>query len=267
MAESVWAGREAAGVTKYQPAAADLVFLAGMDWSAYLPLRPDPEPAVINLIQHVRHADPASKRVYPFLSERAIRICVSPEVEEAILATGRVNGPTLTIANGVDVDALLACQQAQRVHDVYVLARKAPELGRQVTQRLASEGLSVCLHTEFTERESILEAMACARVSVLLPHATEGFYLPALEAMALSDLVVVPDCVGNRSFCADQRNCLMPGRSADELAAATLEALALVQGGRGEDFRKRALRTLDGHRLERERAEFHSLLDNLDTLW
>ena len=38
----------------------------------------------------------------------------------------------------------------------------------------------------------------------------EGFYLPALEAMALGSLVICPDCIGNRSFCLPGRNCFRP---------------------------------------------------------
>lgn len=265
--ETIWAGCESRRRGDYVPGLADLVFLAGTDWDAYLPLRPHPEPPVINLIQHVRHADPASKGVYPFLSEKAIRICVSPEVEAAILATGQVNGPTVTIANGIDVGSLLAHQQPGRSQDVYVLARKSPELGRQVAQRLESEGISVLLHEDFMERQQVLQAMACSRISVLLPHKSEGFYLPALEAMALSEIVVVPDCVGNRSFCSHQVNCLMPARAPDEVLAAALEALDLARSGASDRFREASAQTLDRHRLEREREDFYRLLNNLDTLW
>ena len=49
---------------------------------------------VVNLIQHVRHAcenDPLGRQM--LLRHSAIRICVSPEVERAILATGQRAGP------------------------------------------------------------------------------------------------------------------------------------------------------------------------------
>ena len=73
----------------FTPTNYDYTFLAGMDWQVYLPsLRPQNQP-VINLIQHVRHADPAQP-MHQFLSERAIRICVSPEVAEAIKARKKV---------------------------------------------------------------------------------------------------------------------------------------------------------------------------------
>ena len=259
----IWQSRVLAD---YQPAGHQLAYLAGVDWQAYLALdRPADQP-VINLIQHVRHADPASN-VYPFLTERAIRVCVSVEVEEAILATGRVNGPTLTIANGVDVDSLVSHRRDGYLHDVYILGVKSRELAQQLAARLEAAGVSLLLHDAFVERADVLAAMASAKVSVLLPNPTEGFYLPALEAMALSDAVVVPDCVGNRSFCLDGENCLMPGRTPAELAGATLEALDRVNGGDMARFQLSAAETLEQHRLERERQQFHELLDRLDTLW
>ena len=78
----------------------DYVFLAGMDWNAFGQSALDPTKPVINLIQHVRHSSP-TEDVYPFLAHRAIRICVSPEVENAIKPL--VNGPIVTISNGIAI--------------------------------------------------------------------------------------------------------------------------------------------------------------------
>jgi hypothetical protein len=65
------------------PAAApDLLFLDGLDWKRLDPASRERSPVpVVNLIQGVRHADPALER-YAFLAHRAIRICVSEEVKE-----------------------------------------------------------------------------------------------------------------------------------------------------------------------------------------
>ncbi len=39
----------------------------------------------------------------------------------------------------------------------------------------------------------------------------EGFCLPPLEAMAAGTAVICTDADGNRDFCRDGVNCLMPG--------------------------------------------------------
>ncbi|MGE4425297.1 MAG: glycosyltransferase [Solirubrobacteraceae bacterium] len=66
------------------------------------------------------------------------------------------------------------------------------------------------------------------RVNELLNEATvlvqtsrhEGFCLPPLEAMAAGTAVVCTDSNGNRDFCRDGVNCLMPGRDPGDVAAA-----------------------------------------------
>ena len=56
----------------------------------------------VRFFQHVRHVHEGTER-YRYLAERAIRICVSQEVADAVTATGRAHGPVLTIPNGVDL--------------------------------------------------------------------------------------------------------------------------------------------------------------------
>ncbi|MEA2208258.1 MAG: hypothetical protein QOF54_735, partial [Solirubrobacteraceae bacterium] len=66
------------------------------------------------------------------------------------------------------------------------------------------------------------------RVNELLCEATvfiqtsvhEGFALPPLEAMATGAAVVCTDAHGNRDFCVDGVNCLMPEASAGAVRAA-----------------------------------------------
>ena len=54
---------------EFDPTAYDYLFLAGMDWEVYLADGVDPAIPVINLIQHVRHAEPLQD-VYRFLAQR-----------------------------------------------------------------------------------------------------------------------------------------------------------------------------------------------------
>jgi GT2 family glycosyltransferase len=48
----------------------------------------------------------------------------------------------------------------------------------------------------------------------------EGFCLPPLEAMATGGAVVCTDAHGNRDFCVDKENCLMPQPEASAVSAA-----------------------------------------------
>jgi glycosyltransferase involved in cell wall biosynthesis len=53
----------------------------------------------------------------------------------------------------------------------------------------------------------------------------EGFALPPLEAMATGGAVVCTDAHGNRDFCVDGVNCLMPEPSAGAVSAALQRVL------------------------------------------
>jgi GT2 family glycosyltransferase/glycosyltransferase involved in cell wall biosynthesis len=53
----------------------------------------------------------------------------------------------------------------------------------------------------------------------------EGFCLPALESMATGGAVVCTDAHGNRDFCEDGENCLMPQATAGAVSAALARLL------------------------------------------
>ena len=48
----------------------------------------------------------------------------------------------------------------------------------------------------------------------------EGFCLPPLEAMATGGAVVCTDAHGNRDFCVDGVNCLMPEPTVESVSGA-----------------------------------------------
>ena len=53
----------------------------------------------------------------------------------------------------------------------------------------------------------------------------EGFCLPPLEAMATGAAVVCTDAHGNRDFCVDGVNCLMPDPTPESVSAALRRVL------------------------------------------
>jgi GT2 family glycosyltransferase len=78
------------------------------------------------------------------------------------------------------------------------------------------------------------EAPSDARVNELMCEAAifvqtsthEGFCLPALEAMATGAAVVCTDAHGNRDFCVDGENCLMPASRTEDVRGAIERLLA-----------------------------------------
>ena len=247
----------------------DVLFLSGVDWRGMIPIeeRAEYRRPIINLVQHVWHAcpnDPLNR--HRFLPHKAIRICVSPQITKAIKGTGRVRGPVFTVPNGLDLDAFSGMAEAPaRDIDVLVAANKRPELGRAVAARLHREGRRVELVDERIPRWELVALMGRSRVSVLVPNPKEGFYLPALEGMAAGTVVVVPDCIGNRSFCLPGENCFRPEYDEDAIVA-TAETAVREEPGL-DQLRARAIATARAHDIATERTAFLEILERVDELW
>ncbi len=254
---------DAPGLTdRWQPRDADALLLGGMDWAAVSSL-PSTQP-VINLVQHVRHADPALP-LRAFLSRRAIRICVSTAVAEAIVATGEVNGPVRVIPAAADTAMLARLGVAAQQLDVFIDALKQPVLGAALIDALAGTGLRIRLHTQPLPRAHYLALMATAAVVVTLPDPAEGFYLPGLEALGMGRALVQYDCLGSRDYLRDGDNALVPGRD----VAAIVRAVLLLHGDAALRTRlaASARQTAAQFDLVTERGRVHALLDELDDLW
>jgi glycosyltransferase involved in cell wall biosynthesis len=102
-----------------------------------------------------------------------------------------------------------------------------------------------------------------AFATIFLPTEREGFYLPALEGMALGTLVICPDCVGNRGFCLHNENSLMPSYDLNSILSACLNALELLSKGTSLKITNAAYRKFQYHSLKRERDEFLRILNDI----
>ena len=244
-------------VAEWRPERAAALFLAGLDWEG---VPEDPGVPVVNLVQGVRHADPGDRR-RAFLSRRAVRICVSPEVAEAILATGLVNGPVVTIPNGVDVAPKDGPETERRV-PLLVAGWKRPERTREVARAFADRGVAIEVLDQRLPREDFLRRIAEAAIVVFLPLAREGCFLPALEAFASGCVVVCPDCVGNRAFCRDGETCFVPPADTLGIVDAALAAARLAPLDRAR-MTAAARLEVAARGLEAERAAFLGVLERV----
>lgn len=272
--QGLWPTRGPAVVERWAPEPKDVLFLAGLDWryvfdNGFANL-PNPR---INLIQHVRHAQvDAAPELYRYLHQKAIRICVSQEVADAISADGQTDGPILTIPNGTDLLPFHPSPTGSpvgfdtRSEPIVIVGYKSPELARAVSGQLHAEGIEHRVLSQFMDRHRFLDQLGRSKVAVCLPHETEGFYLPALEAMAVGCIVVSTDCVGNRGFCGDGGSCLVADRSVTSLVQTTKRALGLREEGRAR-LHTRGREMVMLHSLEAERSRFHEILENVDHAW
>ncbi len=262
-----WPIRDQA-LAQWDAESADLLFLAGMDWTILSEAeRHAPPKPVINLIQHVRHADP-NQPLYAYLAHRAVRICVSEPVAEALRSTKRVNGPVFTIPNGIDHTKLPLPPKPweARDFDILIVGIKQPALAAEIRDHLqASHRQRVVALIDPLPRPAFLERLGNARIALFLPHATEGFYLPALEGFALETVVICPDCMGNRPFCLPGKTCLQPAYTIESLLDAIQQALHMTPQAR-QTLLTAAQRMAQHHSLLEERHAFLEILQHITTL-
>lgn len=190
-----------------------------------------------------------------------MRICVSQQVADAILSTGKVNGQVITIPAGVDT-ATFPAPAPQRDIPLLIAGLKQPALAIELSQFFSARGVECVCLTQQIPRSEFLGMLGRARVTLFLPLHLEGFYLPALEGMAMGTLVVCPDCVGNRGFCVNGSNCLMPDYTIEALGFAGLAAIESSPS----DFQlmqKNGLHQVRAHTLEAERRSYLDLLESL----
>lgn len=244
-------------VTDFAPEEADILVLGGTDWQD-MPEGIESQLPVVNIIQGLRHADAADQR-HAFLSRRAHRICVSKEVADALIANGSCNGSVYAVPNGIDLTSLPGAQG--KTTDVFIAGLKAKDLAKAVASRLSVPQISIQCLTRRTPRSEFLGGMAEARIAVTLSRAKEGFFLPALEAMAMGCAVVCTDAGGNRGFCIDGETCLIAEARPEALQMAVRRLLgdpALCQrlSDNGRAMAKR-------YGLEAERKAVLSILNSI----
>ncbi len=268
----LWPVGSVDGAVDWTPAADDVLFLAGTDWRYLSAMGLDgTDHPRVNLVQHTRHADPDTE-LWEYLPRRAVRICVSAEVADAIAATGRPRGPVVAIPNATDLapwdwrGAASSDAWEARPRSVAIVGYKRPELAAALSGCLRERSVPHELLDHVRERGSFLELLAETRVAVCLPHPTEGFYLPALEAMASGCVVVTLDAIGNRGFCLDGENCIVAEPAPDALAGAVGHAFWLPAETRA-GFLAGASETVSAHALHVERSRFHAVLRDVDGLW
>lgn len=239
----------------------DVLFLAGEDWRL---MPPDgPARVVINLIQGIRHADPGSS-LRSHLSRKAIRICVSHAVANAIRTTGDVLGPVHVVPAALSLPAAAPAPPPVR-EGIFIAAHKQPRLGTELAAALEALGHRVDLQLGLVERDVFLSKLARAEVAIPLPLVNEGFFLPGLEAMALGCLLIGVDALGNREYLRDGVNAIV----APATVAGIMAAVSHVPADRqARDAMVAAgMATAASFSMAREREAFHRLLDDLEAQW
>jgi GT2 family glycosyltransferase len=185
----------------------------------------------------------------------------NPRLQDAVLASYRHEFHYMTISSwnqdrlrelgldatlippGIDLDNFHPQPDIERRRDmILALGRSNPlknlALTLEAWRRLPRPRPELCLfgiEPELADEPGIryVTVPSDAEVNELFNQATvfvqtsihEGFCLPPLESMATGGAVVCTDAHGNRDFCRDGDNCLMPAADADQVSRAITRLL------------------------------------------
>lgn len=232
----------------------DLFFISGRNWK-YVPKQLQRKP-VINLLQSISECSEGAPEARYF-RRPALRICVSQGVADA--SAPYRNGDAFVIPNGIPLD-IFRPAASRREGSVLIWGRKDGSFGVCLREELARRGVTAELLIDYLPREIWAGKLAETDVFVGLPHAQEGFFLPALEAMASGASVVCAGATGNESFCLPDRTCLSPAHR-DLMGHVEAVERLLTDNGLSERVRLGGIAMAPSFSLEAERARFYRLLD------
>lgn len=250
----VWHGvRPDRFVRELDIAAFDLFFLTGKEWKL-LP-REIPAAKLVQFVQSIRQCVPEHK-LFKYFKRRAHRICTSDEVAAATAPL--IQGDPVVIPNGIPLDLFRPGNPVER--SVLIWGRKQPDAAEGMRRALEKRGFAVDLLIDYLPRREFASRLSASAFVITLPARTEGFFLPALEAMACGAAVVCSDARGNRGFCVEGETCLMPPAGNIAAHVAAVERFA-EDPAFTERVRKQALEIARGFSLERERTTFHSFIN------
>jgi glycosyltransferase involved in cell wall biosynthesis len=227
---------------------------------------------ILNLVQGLRHLDPGNIR-YQYLLEKAIRICVSRAVFEKLKKDKSVNNPIFHISNGIDrSDFPRILPYCKKNIDLLIIGSKRNKYSSLVKliihlkKCLSLSNRKIVLVRDYMPRKDFLSTVNHAKVTLFIPYKEEGFYLPALEGMALGTLVVCPDCGGNRDYCKDKKNSYVPKYNIRDIINTVVDALDNSKSNTKKII-ENAKKTAIEQSLNKERKEFLTILGNIELLW
>lgn len=231
----------------------DFVFVNGKDWRL-LPPRPYAF-RVVHLVQHLGYADDPELREY--LARPALRICLSDAACDAI--GPHANGPFCVIPSAID-PALFYDGSTRGRGSVLIWGSKSPQLAIAIRERLPQANVDIL--TDWISREEFAARLRTTDIFVGLTMLREGFYRPALEAMACGCAVVCNDAHGNRAHCIADVTCLQPPHGEADAHAEAVRRL-LDDDALAERLREQGRALAQDFTLEVERARLHEAFDSL----
>lgn len=272
---NVWNKYRSVGLDHWEINPTDVLFFSGTDWEI-LPekMRSNCPVPIIN-IAHPRHTNVSDKR-NQYLKYPAIRI-IKSQTGYNILKSYGINGPAFVIPDAIDFKSLPEINNNPQI-DILIVALKNQSLGIELYNKMTSifnlrfkkYKIKLQIPPALPTRADFLNLLNNAKTTVFLPlteeRGFEGFYLPALEAMALKKFVICPNVIGNSDFCIPNVTCLQPEYNINSILKYIEKSTTMEDVDRWTIINNGYKKSLD-HDIKFERESYLNILKNIDNLW
>lgn len=245
----------------------DILFLnSGKDWIRYSQNRKiEPQTPIVSPVNNFRATKPGHPS-FNFLGRKAIRLCPSPELYEAVKNHPNTVGETVYMPNGVGISDKALTFKNHKTIDVLIVGNKNPSLANQLVNEIKDQNLKVEVIDGWISKKDFQIKLAQSKISIHLPKQVEEHYIPGIEAMMLNSLVIIPDCIGNRSYSINQKTCVMASYD----LAGFLTALQYVKSIPVNEFKdivQCAKKSTHQYSIKIERESLYKALKLSDKMW
>lgn len=245
----------------------DILFLnSGKDWIKYSANRKILENTpIVSPVNNFRAVNSKHKS-FRFLNRKAIRLCPSLELYEAVRQHPNTNGQTIYLPNGVGITEEAEQLKKNKQIDVLVVGNKNPDMAKLIGNKVNKTNLKIDIIDKWISKEEFQKKLALSRISVHCPKAIEEHYIPGVEAMMLDSLVIIPDCVGNRSYSIDKKTCLLSSYDLTGLTAALSTVLEMSDDERNIILRN-ARESSKVFEIQKEKEQLLKILNSCSSIW
>jgi hypothetical protein len=245
----------------------DILFLnSGKDWIKYSEHKTisDTTP-IISPVNNFRAVNPGH-RSYEFLSRKAIRLCPSKELYDATNDHPDVNGKTIYLPNGVGIFEEAENLKNDKKYDILIVGNKNPIMARELLSEIKHLNVNIEVIDSWISKKEFQIKLAQSHMSVHLPKKIEEHYIPGVEAMMLDSLVIIPDCIGNRSYSKHNETCYISEYNIESMAK-TIYSMIDISENLKKQLLKNAKKESKLFTLENERDVILRALKMTTKMW
>lgn len=245
----------------------DILFLnSGKDWIKYKEHRSIPETMpIVSPVNNFRAVNPSHKS-FEFLTRKAVRLCPSQELYQAVNEHPLTNGETIYLPNGVGITQEALAIKHQKTTDILIVGNKNPELARKIYAQIKGMNQRIDVIDGWISKELFQEKLASSKISIHCPKVVEEHYIPGVEAMMLDSLVIIPDCVGNRSYSIHEKTCVVTPYNLEGMLNA-LESVLNMDKTMHSTVIENALKASQVFQIQHEKEALFNILNSTAKMW